>query len=227
MKFIQDYTQEELVALTDEEVEKIIKVTLADNGLIIPVCPTMPSLKEIQGPDTIVYTVAGIESDICFTKKEIAEDAANILRSNYSLLRRLQYDYNIGGEYKRVDPINTSYHFARGIESIIVVEKRVYSQELYNRIHEDIEQNKKLEDQYDKLKETYDKQYEEAQEIRDEVWDAVNNARDKQYAKETKLNQFKEYLELADQNVDIAWKFMKKAYSVSQEEENYINANLK
>ena len=50
--------------------------------------------------------------------------------------------------------------------------------------------------------------------------------RREQEEKDNKLATFKEYLSLAEGDKDVAWKFMRKAHTVDQGQEDYINAMI-
>jgi hypothetical protein len=57
MKYIDDYTKEEILNLTDEDIERVIKIGLANAGLKLPKRPEEPNYNEIPEGDVILFKV--------------------------------------------------------------------------------------------------------------------------------------------------------------------------
>lgn len=227
MKLINDYTKQELIALTPKEVERIIHLHLADAGIAIPREPQEPNYEVIPEQDKKLFGIAGIDN-VYFEKRETAEEVVKLLKQNFSQLRRVGYNYWDGDRAEKVEPFSVD-RYSRSEPSsnaIVVEEKTVYSADLYMQIKSKLEANKKLKEDYEKRKEQYDKAQSEAKETIDMVWETVRTAQREQEEKDSKLATYREYLSLAEGDTDVAWKFMKKAHTVTQEQEDYINATV-
>lgn len=227
IKLIDDYTKKEILALKTEDVERIIKITLANEGIKLPKAPIEPNYTEVPAPDKKMYFITGFS--LFFEKREPAEEIVKILRENFSQLKKTTYrHFDAGAEITEMfESLSEDWTYRKGPSSIIIEEKYTYSTELYQQVKDKMDRNKELKKIYNQEKEEYDKASTEAAATIDYVWNKVNEVRNEQDEKDRKLRHFKEYLELAENNVDIAWKFMRKAYTVSQDEEDYINSNYK
>jgi len=223
MKTINDYTKEEIIALTDDKITNLISLSKAQSGIKLLKKPVEPTYNEIPPPDKTIFKVSGV--NIYFEKRETAEEISKILRSNFSTLREKTYDYSVDSEYEYDKPISSRYGF-NNAGVIIVEELSVYSFELYTQIKGKLEYNKQLKNVYDKDKKEYDKENDIALDIVNNIYDKINEVKKEQQEKEKMLERYQEYLKLAEQNQDIAWTFLKKAYSISTDIEDYIKANI-
>ena len=96
MKTITEYTNDEVLELTDDELSKIIDYQCALAGIpLLPNQPDMP-IKPEYDLDSEVYTVGGF----MFRDKESAESVKDLI--NKQSLVKVDYDYNIGYDYKYV-----------------------------------------------------------------------------------------------------------------------------
>jgi hypothetical protein len=224
MKKIEDYTESELINLTTEEVERIIKLHLVDEGIKLVKKPEEPKLHKLPEKDLVGYTVPNVS--FVFEKKETAEEIATILRNNFSNLKSISSSWYDSTSIETLINLD-SYYFRDGVNSIQVQEKKYYSADLYSQIGNKISENKKLSESYREEKKIYDEVQQSSSETVSYVWDIVNKAKENQEKREKMLGIFKEYLELSDSNKDVAWKFMNKAYSLTEDIINYINKNIK
>lgn len=224
MNHMKDLTEEKILKLKDEQIENYVKLAYADAGIKLIKKPIEPTYEEVPETDKILYQVEGI--DICFTKKETAEEVAKVLKNNFSSLRKHDYNYNYDSTKKYEQPLN-KYDYPDGINSIQVKEIMVYSQELYHQLQDAFGRDEKLKGNYNKLKEEYDKWFEDANAIRENIMERISKIRTKQDEKERMLERFNEYYQLAENNEKVAWAFMEKAYTVGSEQKDYIKANFK
>lgn len=224
MKLISEYTKDELVALKPEEVERIVYLHLANEGIAIPRKPVEPKYEKVPEKDKKLFSIAGVMG-VFFEKRKTAEEVAQLLKNNFSDLRKIQSEYWNSDRSERVSAWKVDDWSSResSVNDIVVEEKAVYSGDLYLQIKSKLEANKKLKENYDKQKEEFDKAEAAAKDTINMVWDTVRDAQREQEEKDSKLATYKEYLALADGDKDIAWKFMKKAHSVTTEQEDYIN----
>lgn len=224
MKQINEYSEKDLLKLQNEDVERIIKLELANNGIKMVKKPVEPTYHPLPEKDTIGYTITNV--DYVFEKKETAEEVARVLKNNFSNLKKSCYNWSNNDHLDYLSPLDT-YTFREGVNSIQILENKYYSGELYEQLSTKIKENSELKSAYEKAKKEYDESMDIAEETINFVWEKVNEAKRKQDERESMLEKFKEYLDLADNNNDIAWKFMNKAYSLDDDQINYIKANTK
>lgn len=222
MKTIDDYTTEELLKLTDEQIDKLYRLRLAENGIKIPNLPEKPNYEEEPQPDKTVYTVNGI--DVYFEKKEVADKFADMMIKNMDDLCKLEYTYSVSPDAKYTEELKEDYGFRNGIS---ISPKGVYSKALYNEIKDVLTRNKEKRDEYRNLKSEYDNQNSKASKHREYIMNKIKEAKKKEFEKSEMLRTFNEYLDLADGNSEIAWNFMNKAYELSEEDKTYINREIR
>lgn len=90
MKGITEMTEQEILALTEEDVQKLIKLRMMEEGIKIMDKPEVPELFEIEPADLKVFTIPFFEG-YAFTDMEEANAVAEALR-NAKTLRKVEYD---------------------------------------------------------------------------------------------------------------------------------------
>ena len=211
MKKITEMTEQEILALTEEDVQKIIKLRMMEEGIKIMDKPQVPELFEIAPADVQIFTIPILDG-FAFTDMEEVTKVAEVLQ-NVNSLRKVDYDWNkLGSDYKYLTK-KERYAF-RGDSDFDVQSGWVYSNELYAKIADFAVQNKAMKEQAEKDKKEYESQL---QEVR---------------SKYIRLNDLTrrfaiDYFPLSDNNEDMAIRFMTKAYSLTEEEKEYILSNYK
>lgn len=92
MKGITEMTEQEILALTEEDVQKLIKLRMMEEGIKIMDKPEVPELFEIEPADLKTFTIPFFEG-YAFTDMEEANAVAEALR-NAKTLRKVEYDWN-------------------------------------------------------------------------------------------------------------------------------------
>lgn len=90
MKGITEMTEQEILALTEEDVQKLIKLRMMEEGIKIMDKPEVPELFEIEPADLKTFTIPFFEG-YAFTDMEEANAVAEALR-NAKTLRKVEYD---------------------------------------------------------------------------------------------------------------------------------------
>lgn len=200
MKGITEMTEQEILALTEEDVQKLIKLRMMEEGIKIMDKPEVPELFEIEPADLKVFTIPFFEG-YAFTDMEEANAVAEALR-NAKTLRKVEYDWNkLGSDYKYlVKKDKYNYSIKPDFE---VNCGFVYSSELYEKMQE-------------------------ASGIISEISGRVKEVKVK-YERLNRLTYkfATDYYPLSDHNEDMAMKFMAKAYSFTDKEKEYILQNYK
>lgn len=105
MKNISEMTEQEIIALSDEDVQKMIKLRMMEEGIKLLDKPKVPELFEIEPADTQYFSIPLLDG-FAFTDIEEATKVAEILKSAKSL-RKVDYDWNrLGSEYKYLKRVN-------------------------------------------------------------------------------------------------------------------------
>jgi hypothetical protein len=139
----------------------------------------------------------------------------------------MEYNSNISSDYRYFKPGKRHRYYSYQSDDLTIQSKTMYSNELYNSVYEYINQNEILKKEYKKLLDDYNQSIDSVTEIKNEVWERVNEVRDKYYKMDSYLNKFKnDYLPLADDNIEVAMKFIIKAYGLDEETQQYVLDNL-
>lgn len=92
-------TEQEILALTEEDVQKLIKLRMMEEGIKIMDKPKIPELFEIEPADIQYFSIPLLDG-FAFTDINEAIKVAEILKSAKSL-RKVDYDWNkLGSDYK-------------------------------------------------------------------------------------------------------------------------------
>lgn len=224
MKGFTEMTDQEILALTEEDVQKLIKLRMMEEGIKIMDKPKIPELFEIEPADIQYFSIPLLDG-FAFTDINEATKVAEILKSAKSL-RKVDYDWNkLGSDYKFLKRVrNTSL----GNSDFDIISGWAYSDELYAKISNFAAQNKVMKEQAAKDQKEYDEKMQEASGIISEISGWVKEVK----VKYERLNRLTykfatDYYPLSDHNEDMAMKFMAKAYSFTDKEKEYILQNYK
>lgn len=202
MTRIYDMTEEEILALTDEHINKLIDYECALEGA--PMLPPDPGPKptmDIPKPDIQAYGVMG------FYVLD-PEHAGRILTAlNSGTLYNEEYGR---GSTKYLSPISNGSYHAPKIDA-----KMFHSVELWDSIKGEQTAFAEQEKEWEIRKKIYDKAAEERSQHTEAVWEHVGNLRSHAWQREQLRNEFKRYLDLAEDNNKIALAFLKKVKDLS------------
>lgn len=219
MKQITELTEKEILALTESELQTMVKLQMAEKGVKILSIPLEPKYEEVPKPTEELHTVSGFT----YSFKDVAD--ANKLSSAIRDVAQncLNYDYNykIGSDFKFIKSLEN--YSKDHLGSITPV--KCYSKEVYNEVVEIGQRNQALKEEYSALLDEYNKAHSESQEIKDEIYGRYYDVQKKYYDMGIIKARYEEYLSLADGDVTMAMKFLKKAYSVDEETEAFITTN--
>ena len=199
MKRYTDLTHEELIVLKDEDIERLIDIEIANEGIMPVACPVVPSL-ESEGivKSEIAYEVGGI-----LLKNE--EDALTVSRMEQF---NTSYDYQAGGyNYQWLDPVTER----------TITKKNFYRQTDIVRIKELLQRNKSKREEYDKLKNEYDKFLTVTGKIRDAVYSFWREALNLQQEIDEAKAVLEKYRGLSDGDETVAINFFKNTYKTRED----------
>lgn len=218
---IQEMTHEQVVALTDYELERLIKVRMAEEGIPILDCPMRAEARELPNPDVTVYTAECL-GELGFTDREEFLAVVDTLRSMPSLVR-YTYDYSL--KCARVHPgyanqysdgsqaFNLKIEQGRSLTQLRIVEDAVRAVNAAEKAFED------------EMK-VYQKVQADAKGIREEIYGVYREHLNIDIRREKLWNLFHQYLDLADGNAEIAMRFLEKVESLTDAERDVLLAKV-
>jgi hypothetical protein len=211
---ITEMTEQEILALTTADLDRLVQLRMAEEGIKLLQAPTEPTYADVPAPDVTVYDVGCLDSVV--DDRETALTIAEVIGQGKTHLRSLSY----GRDYK-------TQYLGSGAESAAYQAgefkaKKVYSWSLWQSVSKTIEDNAKLKETYEKGLKEYRDATNEAAWVREEIYGRFDDVCAK-YAKLERLRDtFAEYLKLADGDQETALKFMDKAYSLTEDEKEYV-----
>jgi hypothetical protein len=211
MKNISELTDEEILQLTDADLELMVKFQMAKEGYKILPQPEAPIYEELPKPNITGYKVRGCE--FIFTDINIANHISS------ELINVADYAF----EYK-YRPSNYDKALIKKVPDLGSISSELYYDlEAFDLIENKAKLNKKIKDNYESELNDYNEAYEQSSQIRDEIWNKYYEVINKYQDFKKLKNLYNEYLLLSNSDKKIAMSFLKKAYNVSDEAETFIN----
>lgn len=225
MKNINEMTEQEILALSENDIQNMIKFRMMEEGIKVIDKPKKPELFEIEPADQKVYVIP-ILNGYAFTDFAEAQKVADALREAKSF-RKIDYDWNkLGSNFKYLEKKDRYTYDDAG--DFGISEICVYSNKLYANIVDFAAQNKAMQKQVEKDMAEYDNAYAAASEITLEIRSRVTEVREKYERLERLTHSFaNDYYPLSDNNEEMAMKFMSKAFTLTDDEEKYILEHYK
>lgn len=187
MKRYTELTDEELLALTSEQIEELIDVECMLEGVaFLPEEPVPPESISV-GPDLTVYIVGGEKFKCKPDAQRVADLMNSLLRfESYYLSGRYDYD-GPQGVKPATEPTDT----------ISIREERYWSPELYSKYKTVLAAHKEAVKRYDKARKEYDGIAAERASITAKVNEAISAAFEKKANREEVERLFARYLSLS------------------------------
>ncbi len=216
MKNFFELSDLEIYNLSPEQIETYKKIALAEAGIKFPVEPVKPVLEPEPAPNMVVYTIACATFRLAFARKCDAEDVLEALNScsTAGLLDGYGVPCFKPGYGKTFD----------GQKNMLAVEPiEAYSEDAYKAYREIRNRNTDSERVFDEACKEYSKRLDEASKVLDPIDARLLEARHTIGHRIMLTNMFAfEYLPIAENDTEIAMRFLKKAYTVKDEDEAYI-----
>lgn len=213
----QKLSEEELANLSEKEVEFYKKLLYAQEGIEFPEKPKEIDSINVQ-PDKIVYVVSFLNG-ICFEELGEAKAVIETLKKCKTLGHINRKDWSNETYFELGTPVD----YYGNHENINVTTKNCYSKESYLKSEETLNIYDRLRKKYEQDKNNYEEVLKKAIEITEDFTNKLEDARENiARRKKLSIKYYLEYLPLADNNEEIAMGFMKKAYTISKEDEEYI-----
>ncbi len=225
MKKITELTEQEIYALTDEQIDTMVKLNKAENGVKFIPQPRQPDYLTENEKDCTVYGCEIFEDRLVFQSIEELNTVLALIRKS-TTKGRLEYDWNkLGNDYKWFESgLKKKYSYSG--DPLEVNTQSCFSLETYTKTVDVARHNKTLKETYSKEIKEYKDSLKDNKWIEDEIWDKVRAVRDKFWTMQNLARKFKyDYLPIAENNETVAMGFLDKAYSLTEEQKEYIMAN--
>lgn len=205
MKRITELTEEEILSLTEEQTDDIIKYECANSGVKILPEPIEPT-NTISSGDLKRFEVNGF----IFEKIEDAQDFLD------KAILSKKYDWNYGLDIK--------YEREHYDWDLVIKEVNIFSKGKLSSIETEAAEHKKLKEKYEKDKKEYDANHKEVLAIVDKVNEVIQKVKDKYEKLDTLAIQMEEYLRLSEGDRKVAFNFLNKNWGpLSKDEREYIS----
>ena len=224
MKAINELSEKKILALTDQEIELMIKLKKAEEGVRFVEKPAEPEYMEVAEPSLAVYTCSLLEGTIAFSDKEELAKVMAALENCKSAVR-VDYKYNATSSgVKYATKSLMRYTSSRSWDTVI--KSVVYTEEDYDSVVSILASNSKLRASYDNALKEYKTAIASSAWIEKEILTRVQEVKDKYQQLDRYCHLFAtEYLPLANNDTAIAMAFIDKAYSLNEEAQSYVLAN--
>ena len=196
-------TGKELSELTDEQVKRYIDIEIIYNQIIPMEKPTITKPCEPTVEQTVVaYEFAGM----IFESQEDAAKVATMTRFETTYINNM---YN----YKYLSKSNDFY----GVKTV-----KFYSKENLMVLKDEIEHYNTLTNKYDNDWKEYNDYEKEISSIKNNVWSAINEAKDNIKKVKSMASTYEKYLDLSEGDKDIAWNFLKASLVKQNSSDEFI-----
>lgn len=209
MKKITELEEQEILNLSPEDIDLMIKFRKAEEGIKLIKHPIKFELEKIPEPDITVYSLWGFNNILFTDIKECQAfaDTINMLKTICTKNYKGDIGYNI--QYKS--------KFSKE-DNIKINSEKIYSKEIFDTYSEIIKVNNKKETKYNELLKEYRENYDNSKYIEDEIYNRINEVRDKYNNLERYSKLYEEYLVLANGDSEVAINFLSKAYKLTENE---------
>lgn len=199
MKAFDSLTESELVALTDDDIQRYIDYACAENG--VPLLPSLPPapLAVSYEPDVKVYSVGHWLHFLS------AEQAARVMEA-ISEAAPVELDYL---SVPSGVPSHAISNRRPSVQTVTV--DLAFSAARAAELKDALSGQKRAEDVYEKAKKDYDRAVSERESYAAEIREAVETAWGTHRRRESLRHDYERYLSLADGNAEIAARFLANA----------------
>jgi hypothetical protein len=210
MKKINELTEQEILDLTEEQIEKMIKISCAEEGVKMLKKPEKPAYHAIPPADVLPYRVSGVSP--LFPNIKDAEEIARIIQKSDAK----DYGYEHDQRVIRDHTVNFSTE-----------PFPVYSLDLHKEILPLIKENERLNQSYEAAFSEYTAEKQKRDELSGCILNRIGEVRGEYAEMERIWTLYRdEYLPLSGDET-VAMAFLKKAYTVNSKTERYIEDNMK
>ena len=208
MKNYEELTGKEIMELEEENIQDLIDLECANEGIKLIKRPNEPQKPELQN-DIICYKI----DDMIFKTQKEAQMVFDVLREIKTY--KTNYNYESGYDFKYLE-VDDDFGNNLSIKKTTYLSKKKYKE------HEEMlvkyESDKSI---YDTKYQKWSKENDKRREIEEIVRVYIDKVYEKESEKQDMLIQYKRYLELTNNDELIAKKFLCDAHG-----KTYVKATL-
>lgn len=210
MKMINEMTHEEIIELDESEVERMVKLMCAQEGVKLLDEPKAPVLEDsIPTPEHKVYEW----NDICSMDKSVIEKFVELFSELQDKLIKTTYNYNIGSRYEYFYKMS-EYDLKKYLS---IETSKVYTKGQYDGLASQMREHNKKKEEYEKDKKEYDENNNGFRRVRSYIYHVWHQHVYLEQNIANYVEKFQEYLELAENNMVMALTFFNKAYTITNQ----------
>lgn len=215
MKQITELSEQEILALTEKELSKMVKLRMAENGIKMIDEPIEPTYEMLPEKTEQWYSIKGCE--YIMQEKDVAEALGLTLKK--TALKFGNYSY-VGNDYthkvaKRLDDYAVN-------ETGNVTLNMYYNQKDAEKAKGITAKNKELKTSYGTELDSWKENQENVDLIKLDIYGVYNEVNKKYWQMDDMKRKYEQYLDLADGNAKTAMKFLKNAYHIDEQTEYYV-----
>lgn len=220
MKKFNELTIEEIANLTEEQIEQYEKLLCAENGIKILDKPEEPTSDVDETKNLEIFKVNGFGGYLYFTDMDEAKTVMNCLKSLNTIGTT---KYFADRKYFEVGP---EKDYNNKPVDISISSEMVYTKDKAVEIETALKGYKEAKKQYDTDLKEYNEAYEAKEAAIKEFKDLYEEACHIMHYRQTLTRIFyKDYLPIAEGNEQIAIDFLRKAYTVNEDDEAYVKSH--
>lgn len=220
MKKFNEFTTEELANLTDDEIEQYEKLICAENGIKMLDRPVEPVSDVDETKNLEIFRVNGFGGYLHFTDMDEAKTVMNCLK-NLNTIGTTRYFAD-----RKYFEVGTEKDYNNRPVDISISSEMVYTKDKAIEIENALKGYKEAKKQYDADLKEYNEAYEAKKEAIKEFEELYEKACHIMHYRQTLTRIFyRDYLPIAEGNEQIAMDFLKKAYTVNEDDEAYIKSH--
>lgn len=194
-------TDEELAALTEEQIERYIDLACAQRGIrLLPPEPKKPELTAEPLPDVTLFKVGSWY----FTDENEARALLDLLYKSTSMVDK---EWTEVGKYRLSKDSPLESWNAPKLER-----SSAYSRSLYAEYEAIFEKNEREREAYEAKRKEYDEILRQRAEVESEILTAIQDAVARINKRERLQKEFQRYLDLAEGDRRVAMRFFRDAY---------------
>lgn len=213
MRKIEEMTHEEIVELTDADLERLVKVAMAEEGIPLIDEPEMPMSPSLPKEDMQIFT-AGCLGQLGFTDKD---ECLAVLAAIAAAQSRVRFDHDYALGCNKVYPgFSNDYSDGEGHADMKTVTGRSLSQLRYVRTS--LEDKKAAEKVYTADVAAHRQAMTAAADIRSAIFGTYRDHISRECRKEALRRKFDQYLDLAEGSAEIAMRFLAKVETLTDED---------
>lgn len=209
MKLLEGMDLEEICALSEEQLDRRVRIECAEQGIPLPTEP--PTIEAFDLTKSVVgYKVSGCE--YIFRDPEQAKKLLTLLEGMQAFIYKEGYDYRLGYDIRWIE----KHEPALSVETLMY-----YEAALVREKESFIIKRKTLKEDFDKQKASHDESRAKYRKIADYIYSEFYAARRKQEAIVMAKKTYSDYVLLADGNEEKARLFFDKAFLSKLDPEIY------